>query len=86
MARSRQVLIAGISGVLYALATGYLFVSATASASLRFWHCGPSSLEHPEAWCRTGTYLLLGSYGAAALTLLLGVTTLWLHTRRARGP
>jgi hypothetical protein len=86
MARSRQVLIVGISAALSALVTGYLFLSATASASLRFWHCGPSSLDHPEAWCRTGTHLLLASYGSAALTLLLAVATLWLHTRRARGP
>ena len=85
MAGTRPIWIAGISAGLSALAAAYLLLSATASASLRHWRCGPSSLDHPEAWCQTGTKLLLASYGAGALTLLLVVLALWLHTRRLKG-
>ena len=73
-----------LSSVGVALLAGYLFLSAVATASLRFHHCGPTSLDHPEAACRIGTRLLLMSYGTIGLALVLAVMAFWLHRRRKR--
>jgi hypothetical protein len=62
-----------------------MFLSATATASLRFWYCGPSSLDHPEPACQIATKLLLASYGAALVGIALAILTLWLHVRRLKG-
>lgn len=74
--------IVGLSSAGSLLVAAYLFLSATATASGRFWYCGPSSLDHANPACRIGTKLLLASYGSAAIAILLGVATLWLHVRR----
>ena len=85
----RKITAVWVSGSLATLAMlgdAYLFVSAAATASMRHWYCGPSSLDHPQAACRVGAKLLLASYGAGALALALGLATLWLYTRRLKGP
>ena len=64
----------------------YLFLSAITTASLRFWYCGPTSLEHTEPACRVGTKLLLMSYGVGVLALALAAVAIWIHWRRYKGP
>ena len=78
------VLVLGMSAIVSALAAGYLFVSATATASLRFGYCGPSSLDHLDPACSIATKLLYASFGIAALALLLAVLTLWVYTRHLK--
>ncbi|MEA9588421.1 hypothetical protein VC279_01205 [Xanthomonas sp. WHRI 10064A] len=70
---------------LSAMATGYIFVSAVATASLRFGYCGPTSLDAAEQYCRIGMQLLYLSYALAGLTATLIGTTIWLHWRRRKG-
>jgi hypothetical protein len=77
--------IAGLATLAAFGAAGYMFLSAIATASLRFWYCGPSSLEHEKAACQIATKLLLASYGTAALGVALAILTLWLHVRRLKG-
>ena len=75
----------GAASVASALATAYAFLSGVATASLRFGPCGPSSLDHPDQYCRIGTQLLLLSYALGAITLLLVGVTVWLFRRRLKG-
>lgn len=77
--------IAGLATLAAFGAASYMFLSAIATASLRFWYCGPSSLEHEKAACQIATKLLLASYGTAALGVALAILTLWLHVRRLKG-
>ena len=86
MARFRPVLAAGVSTLIATVASGYFFVSATATASGRFWYCGASSLDHVDPTCRVGTELLLIFYATGLLAIGLAVLTLWLHVRRLKGP
>lgn len=75
----------GAASAASALATAYAFLSAVATASLRFGHCGPTSLDHAEQYCRIGTQLLLFSYALGAFTLFLVGATVWLAWHRRRG-
>jgi hypothetical protein len=77
--------IAAVAGIVALVSSGYLFVSAAATASLRFWYCGPSSLDHQDPQCRIATKLLLTSYGMGLLAVGLGVLTVCLHVRRLKG-
>ena len=86
MARSLLVWTAGISTLIATVTSGFLFLSATATASGRYWFCGPSSLDHVDPSCRVGTQLLFAFYGTGALAIGLAVLTLWLHVRRLKGP
>ena len=67
-----------------AAGAAYLFVSAMATASLRFWYCGPTSLDHVEPSCRIGTRLLLTSYGVGSFSAVLAVIAIWLWRRQNR--
>ena len=74
------------TGSLFAVVcTAYLFLSALATAHLRFSYCGPTSLEAPEQYCRIGTQLLYGSYAVGALAIGLGVATIRLYRQKSRG-
>jgi hypothetical protein len=57
----------------------YLFASALATAHLRYGYCGRTSLDHVDPACRVGERLLYMSFGAAFVTVALGVLTLWLY-------
>lgn len=81
MTKFHTTRILGFSSVGAALLAGYLFLSAMATASGRFWYCGPTSLDHVDPTCRIGTKLLLASWVTAAAAVLLGVVTLWFHVR-----
>ena len=83
--RSVPVWVAGLAALTAFGAAGYTFLSAASTASLRFWYCGPSSLEHPEPACQIATKLLFASYGAALLGIGLAALAFWLHVRRLRG-
>jgi len=72
----------GAASVASALAAVYIFLSAAATASLRFGACGPTSLDHTEQYCRLGTQLLLFSYALGVCTLFLIGVTVWLSRRR----
>ncbi|MGO4549566.1 hypothetical protein AB4059_00460 [Lysobacter sp. 2RAF19] len=76
----------GAASVASALVTAYVFLSAIATASLRFGVCGPSWLDAPDQFCRIGTQRLLLSYTLGAVTLLLVGVTAWLFWRRRIGP
>ena len=70
-----------------ALAVGYVYVSAVATASLRFGDCGPSALDAVDPYCRVGIRLLHVAYAMGSAALVLGVAALWLvwAIRRGRG-
>jgi membrane protein implicated in regulation of membrane protease activity len=85
MKSRRVVWVLAISSALAAAGAAYLFLSAIATASLRFWYCGPTSLDHPEAACRIGTKLLLLSYVVGVLAAALAAAAIWLHWRRRKG-
>lgn len=74
-----------ITGMLLtAIAAGYAFLSAISTASLRFWYCGPTSLDAVEPTCRMGSKLLYLSYGLGALSGALGLIALALAWRRRK--
>jgi hypothetical protein len=75
----------GLASGLSAVAAAYIFLSAIATASLRFAYCGATTLEAPEQYCRMGTKLLYLSFALGALTLALVAVTLWLFWRRRKG-
>lgn len=83
--KSRTIWILGISSALTAAAVVYVFLSAVATASLRFWYCGPASLDHPEAACRISMKLLLLSYGISAIAPVLAAAAIRLHWHRSKG-
>jgi uncharacterized membrane protein len=62
-----------------------MFLSAAATASLRFWYCGPSTLDHQDPSCQIATKLLFASYGTALVGVALAILTLWLYVRRLKG-
>ena len=74
----------GIASGLGAMAGVYVFLSAVATASMRFGYCGPSSLEQIEEYCRVGTKLLLLSYALGACALIFAALSFWLFWRRRR--
>jgi hypothetical protein len=84
MTKLHTTCIVGLSSVGIAMLAGYLFLAAMATASGRFWYCGPTSLDHADPACRIGTKLLLASYGSAATAIMLGLAFLWLHVRRRK--
>lgn len=77
--------LSGAASVASALATAHVFLSAAATASLRFGYCGPTSLDHAEQYCRVGARLLLFSYALCACTLFLVGVTIWLSRHRRKG-
>ena len=82
MARTKRVWVAGIATIVAALGAAYFFTSALATAQLRFWYCGPTSLDHADPACRVGERLLFLSYCAAIVTVAFGILTLWLYRPR----
>jgi hypothetical protein len=85
MAKFMPTAIAGISTLLAGAVAAFLFVSAVSTASLRFGHCGATTLDHADPYCRVGEKLLLLSYASGTVSVLLGILTLWLYTRMRRG-
>ena len=83
--RSLAVWLFGLSAIGTAAAAAYLFLSAVATASLRFGYCGPTSLDAAEQYCRVGMRLLYISYAVGALALVLAVVAFWLFRRRRKG-
>lgn len=64
-----------------------LLAAAVGIAGTRFDACGASRLDAADAACRLGAQLLLGAYGALAVALVLGATSLsllWRVRRRHR--
>ena len=82
MRRLRTTWVLLISAAVTMALAAYLFLSAIATASLRFGYCGPTSLEHAQPACRVGTKLLLVSYGVGGLALALALMAIWIHWRR----
>jgi hypothetical protein len=72
-----------VSAILYLLlallvAAGFWsLLSALVTADMRFGHCGPSTIDHVEIYCRVATRLLNQAYGllfgALVLTVILVV-------------
>jgi hypothetical protein len=81
----RTIWALAITSAVSAAGAGYLFLSAIATASLRYWYCGPTSLDHIEPACRIGTRLLLLSYGLGALSVLLAAGAIWAYWLRCKG-
>ena len=57
---------------------GFFFLSATATASMRFWECGPSTLDHADLYCRVASRLLYQSCLAGGIAILLLCVGLYL--------
>jgi uncharacterized membrane protein len=55
------------------LAAGWYFMSAMATASLRFSVCGASTLDAVDPYCRVGVILLHRSYLLAGAAVVLAV-------------
>ena len=85
MKRPSPVAVLWIASLASALAGGYMFLSALATASLRYHYCGPTSLDHVEPACRAGTRLLLASYGVGTVAFVLAAGAIWLSWRRRTG-
>ena len=60
----------GLAVFLGALGAWWL-LSAVTTAHLRFGHCGPSTLDHVEAYCQVATKLLYSSWALLAGAALL---------------
>jgi H+/Cl- antiporter ClcA len=61
-------------------------VVAIGMASVRYAHCGPSTLDAAQAACRTATQVLAAAYLLLSVALVLGaacLTLLW-RLRRER--
>ena len=64
------------------LAAGSWFMlSALVTADMRFAHCGPSTIDHVEMYCRVASRLLYQAYGALFAAVVLAVV---LVVRRKR--
>jgi len=74
----------GVASGLSAMATAYVFLSAVATASLRFGYCGATSVDASEQYCRIGMQLLYFSYALSLFTLVLVGLTVWLFQRRRK--
>ena len=57
-------------------------LSAHATAHLRFGHCGATSLDHPEAYCRVGMRLLYQSFATLAASAVLLVSAIYIGRHR----
>ena len=79
-ARRRFWVLLACSGLTF-LASAYLFLCAAASASMRFWHCGPTSLDAPEPYCRAGAEFLVASYATVGISIALLVLAMWFRRR-----
>ena len=64
------------------LAAGSWYIlSALVTADMRFAHCGPSTIDHVEMYCRVASRLLYQGYGALFAAVVLAVV---LVVRRKR--
>ncbi|GHC12742.1 hypothetical protein GCM10010080_30410 [Thermomonas carbonis] len=62
------------------VAAGFWFLlSALVTADMRFGHCGPSTIDHVEAYCRVATRLLNQAYGLLFAALVLAVVLVVRH-------
>ena len=66
------------------LAAGSWFMlSALATADMRFGHCGPSTINHVEIYCRVASRLLYQAYGALFAALVLAIVLVVRRKRKA---
>ena len=56
------------------VAAGFWFLlSALVTADMRFGHCGPSTIDHVEMYCRVASRLLYQAYGALFAAVVLAI-------------
>ena len=66
------------------LAAGSWFLlSALVTADMRFGHCGPSTTDHVEMYCRVASRLLYQAYGALFAAVVLAIVLVVCRKRTA---
>ena len=66
-----------VSAMLYLLlallvaAGSWFLLSALVTADMRFGHCGPSTIDHVEMYCRVASRLLYQAYGSLFASVIL---------------
>ncbi len=73
-----------VVAIVVGLAAAYMLLSAITTASVRYAHCGPSSLSAQDQYCRIASELLIGGYLALAISVVLIASAIWLRLRIRR--
>ena len=66
------------------LAAGFWFMlCALVTADMRFGHCGPSTIDHAEMYCRVASRLLYQAYGTLFAAVVLAIVLVVRRKRKA---
>jgi len=82
--RKRKVirLVLCIAALIVGLLGIWWLLSAHTTAHLRFGHCGPTALDHPEVYCQVGMRLLYRSYVTLAVAVALFIAGVYIGRHR----